>query len=1487
MSIELSDAELGRVLVKGDLYDELKSSYGQSVSLIEGLALGDSAGGYVLCDLKGQVVGADQAMDLPTVVSVKKGQTVIVSLSGGNLLVIGVIGEGDSQNEAIDKAQGSADDAKKSADAAFSASDLAKQAAEDAKKEAEAAKSASESAVQQGKDITAKVEASQQKIDEAVGKVDSISGTVEANKQAIEKNNAAIEDNKKQLAAADQKIADAVKKVDDIQPTLDDAAKQAQAAKDAAAQAQKSADDAIKNVDAAQQKADQALKDAAAAGDKAAAAAGKREVLIQSEEPDPKYRTGEVLWIDTTDGRNTPKQWAARPAFTVADLAKLTVGEVGRTYTVAELQASASGSAWVPVTDQSIIDAADQAALARQTADGKNKVTYDIYEPRYAKMAQGDLWMQLNPLDPQQTIGVQIWNGAKWVPYKLVIDELAVPSSIGTVSIHDGAITSPKVLAGAIEAKHIAVGAVEADKIAAGAVQADKIAAGAIASDKLAAGSVTGDKVAANTITAKSLTLTNFSNLIDDPGFANGITGAKSSWSYFNAGNGTGGFALGTTAEGRRFAYTTGSNIALRNTANIDVEPGESYMVKADCLNDTGKTYVKLSLATLNDKGQVSWHEGIARTKKAGEWERVGGRFTIPDGAAKMYFYACVRGAADGKRTAFANAAVTRMADAELIVDGSIDARKIKADSINAGHLQADSVGTEQLVANSINSDKLAANSVVTEKIAAGAVTASKLTLTDLSNCIINGSFEDGLEKWGRWGANPETAFPEGRSGGKCVSFNRNVSQQFGITSEWVSVAPGQAFNAAGYFRVGNNGVTVPNSTLKIEYLNSKNESVPIGSVPIPGNGWVWTRHSVGAVVPDGVTKIRVSIVIPNVKENIQIDDVQLLRMANAELIVDGSITGRKIAAGAITAEKADITGLGAAFVKGGVLRAVDSKTGAEVVMTASGIMGYNSSGKATFALEAATGNLKTSGSVGGGDLTELTKLTVIDWHLEYKVGSSATTAPDTASGWSSDRPAVPNGKYLWSREYTQTADGTVKRSQPSRVTGDKGAKGDKGDRGEKGEKGEKGATGDRGPQGPTGVNGTPGKGVKSFSVTYQASGSGTTAPTGTWSANVPSTGAGQYLWTRIVYTYTDNTTSTAYAVARNGSNGAQGPAGKNGTNGTNGSNGKNGQMLVGLCSTASDVRDKGAWVDGYEQYAGATVAIKFTYRNTAASCRLNVNGKGWGDLIARGEQVGKGVSWMPNVAVICVFDGKNWLVDSGAVVDTAIKPTSDGLYLWRQNSAGTANNSYMLLTGSELQIYTGNAKSSSYAAGRIDLGLDRSDTDIYMSRGSFHLYSMSGMGFFSSKGNLTLYPGGEDADAAGAICRVANRDNGINYDDYKVVGARLLWSGDLSTVGQVAYRSGMLASATFYEIVFSDGSRLYSERVWPTDGVATSTSCSRSVVGADGVLYVSSMVVTRQTNGGWRIDRVGDANLKNNGSGQLVAPNTSILHLKKIIAWN
>ena len=124
-----------------------------------------------------------------------------------------------------------------------------------------------------------------------------------------------------------------------------------------------------------------------------------------------------------------------------------------------------------------------------------------------------------------------------------------------------------------------------------------------------------------------------------------------------------------------------------------------------------------------------------------------------------------------------------------------------------------------------------------------------------------------------------------------------------------------------------------------------------------------------------------------------------------------------------------------------------------------------------------------------------------------YAVSTSNTKVP---TSWSTTVPTMTaTNKYLWNYEtitYTNnTSVDTAKKVIG--VYGDKGATGAKGD------------------------TGATGKGVKSTVVTYQASSSGTSTPTGTWSATIPTVSAGQYLWTRTIITYTDNTTSTSYSV--------------------------------------------------------------------------------------------------------------------------------------------------------------------------------------------------------------------------------------------------------------------------------------------------------------------------------------------------------------------
>lgn len=134
---------------------------------------------------------------------------------------------------------------------------------------------------------------------------------------------------------------------------------------------------------------------------------------------------------------------------------------------------------------------------------------------------------------------------------------------------------------------------------------------------------------------------------------------------------------------------------------------------------------------------------------------------------------------------------------------------------------------------------------------------------------------------------------------------------------------------------------------------------------------------------------------------------------------------------------------------------------------------------------------------------------------VTYAVSSSGTTAP--SSGWTGEVPDALPGQYLWSRTVTYYTDGTESVSYGVSYQGS---------------------------------NGQSGVGIASSDVSWQASDSGTTVPTGTWSQSVPDLDPGQYLWTRTVWTYTDGDSTTMYSVSRFGENGPQGIPGPPGDTG-------------------------------------------------------------------------------------------------------------------------------------------------------------------------------------------------------------------------------------------------------------------------------------------------------------------------------------------------
>jgi len=108
------------------------------------------------------------------------------------------------------------------------------------------------------------------------------------------------------------------------------------------------------------------------------------------------------------------------------------------------------------------------------------------------------------------------------------------------------------------------------------------------------------------------------------------------------------------------------------------------------------------------------------------------------------------------------------------------------------------------------------------------------------------------------------------------------------------------------------------------------------------------------------------------------------------------------------------------------------------------------------------------------------------------------------------------------------------------------------------------------GATGGTGSTGAAGKGISGTAITYQAGASGTAAPTGAWSATVPSVSASQYLWTRTVITYTDSTSTTSYSVGMMGATGATGATGSTGATGAVGATGATGADALSLVVTSS-----------------------------------------------------------------------------------------------------------------------------------------------------------------------------------------------------------------------------------------------------------------------------------------------------------------------------
>lgn len=183
---------------------------------------------------------------------------------------------------------------------------------------------------------------------------------------------------------------------------------------------------------------------------------------------------------------------------------------------------------------------------------------------------------------------------------------------------------------------------------------------------------------------------------------------------------------------------------------------------------------------------------------------------------------------------------------------------------------------------------------------------------------------------------------------------------------------------------------------------------------------------------------------------------------------------------------------------------------------------------------------------------------------------SVSETVPPTA--WYPNPPALVKGQWFWTKTvWTYTDNTTETGYQKTYVARD-------------------------GNDGNNGIAGKDGVGIRSTTITYAQGTSGTVAPTTGWTSQVPNVPAGQFLWTKTVWSYTDNTNETGYSVSKIGEQGPQGVKGDTGAKGDKGERGLTGPQgpqgergdrgLMGLQGPKGDQGIPGVkGADGKTQY--------------------------------------------------------------------------------------------------------------------------------------------------------------------------------------------------------------------------------------------------------------------------------------------------------------
>ena len=431
-------------------------------------------------------------------------------------------------------------------------SDIADNAAKttDAKKTAENAAAAAKNAQGTADTANGAAKTAQDTANAATAAAKSATATAGQAKDAANAAQTAAESAKKTAGNAETLANTANESAKSAKFDAASAKTDASTAKTDAANASSVATQAKATADSAAQSATDAANAAQKANTAAAAAAGvangKADVLIQGTAPDASMRKASTLWIDTTNGANTPKRWNGNLWVAVTDKAATDAANaaVKANDAAKTAQATADKASTAAANAASQANQAQAAAKkAQTTADGKNLIYRGPDEPNHDGLKPGDMWWRtqkywtrwkgeknnspsmladfytywqgtpnaspsvLVPL-ADRVVEVLTWDGTRFEPFDLVANNILAAGTVAAKHLAADSVTAEKVKANAITVDKLAANSVTTEKLVADAVTAAKLAADSVQARNIVALAITSDKIAANSVTTGKLKVT-------------------------------------------------------------------------------------------------------------------------------------------------------------------------------------------------------------------------------------------------------------------------------------------------------------------------------------------------------------------------------------------------------------------------------------------------------------------------------------------------------------------------------------------------------------------------------------------------------------------------------------------------------------------------------------------------------------------------------------------------------------------------------------------------------------------------------------------------------------------------------------------------------------------------------------------------------------------------------------------------------------------